>query len=110
LCASRLTSRSPWPPATASMAAFTDRELPHVERRHAPRPRRRPSTARLVTGSRARLSGHRAEYAAAASQRPRPRPGPGMRPRESTAVAPRAHMSRRRCAPGTCDGARLKHA
>ena len=33
LCASRLISRSPWPPATASMAALTDRELPQVEKK-----------------------------------------------------------------------------
>ena len=33
LCASRLTSRSPRPPATASMAALTDKELPQVEKK-----------------------------------------------------------------------------
>src|ERR1700712_5928502 len=32
LCASRLTNKSPDTPATASVAAFTDRELPQVEK------------------------------------------------------------------------------
>ena len=32
MCASRLTSRSPDTPATASIAAFTDSELPQVEK------------------------------------------------------------------------------